>query len=548
LHRIPYLINEQVSFTNRRAGGAERQADRLFSQDATLVVVWKEHLVPYLRKCLIDLSMLDFPVDNVKHVKSWIQRQIWHYIPIGGGRDRFKINEEEVTAIADAKLDLTEADVLSFVRSAHQAAHELVDTINGVASEIRQSLAEAAAATRFRYSYTFSTAVGEYEFTVAGIEKAIEDMRAAMPQTPGERDPDHRKVATALSRARDQISQLRNRELERLSKYVQFLYQFYQSDAINQQITAKHGDEFAERFRHSIKKQAENRLITNSDTYLLLWIIHFLTKNSLADAAKVRPLPTYSHILIDEAQYYHPLVLRLFAALARLDEIPQGTMTIVGDLEQLVPLKGGLVRWEDAGLAIPPENINKLAINYRSSREVFEFLKVYRNIAGITEELVKPRLWYSGEGTRPEIRAGTDREEEIGSIAERISKLRTANETERWTIAVIVPDALFDHVPKKLIAELMTYAVSARSATGEDVKESVEKVIVTDYDSIVGLEFDAVFLLGCDEALKQGGKNEVQSVWVALSRPRQFQHITYVGPVRVFGDPAFDAFRTNDRR
>ena len=75
-------------------------------------------------------------------------------------------------------------------------------------------------------------------------------------------------------------------------------------------------------------------------------------------------------------------------------------MTIVGDVEQIVSLKGGLVSWEDAGIAIPPENINKLRINYRSSRQVFEFLKVYREVAGITEELVRPRLWYAGEGTR----------------------------------------------------------------------------------------------------------------------------------------------------
>ena len=118
LHRIPYLINEQVPYADRRAGAVERQQDRLFSQDATLVVVWKEHLVPYLRKCLIDLSMLDFPVENVKHVGSWIERQIWHYIPIGGGSDRFKIGDE-AGSIADAKLGLTEANIESFVRSAH---------------------------------------------------------------------------------------------------------------------------------------------------------------------------------------------------------------------------------------------------------------------------------------------------------------------------------------------------------------------------------------------------------------------------------------------
>ena len=56
--------------------------------------------------------------------------------------------------------------------------------------------------------------------------------------------------------------------MERLSRYVQLLYQFYQSDAVNQQITAKHGDEYAEQFRQSITRQAESRLITTADTYL----------------------------------------------------------------------------------------------------------------------------------------------------------------------------------------------------------------------------------------------------------------------------------------
>ena len=86
LHRIPYLINEQISYADRRAGATGYRQDQFFSQDATLVVVWKEHLVPYLRKCLTDLSMLEFPDENVKHVGSWIERQLWHYVPIGGGR------------------------------------------------------------------------------------------------------------------------------------------------------------------------------------------------------------------------------------------------------------------------------------------------------------------------------------------------------------------------------------------------------------------------------------------------------------------------------
>ena len=139
---------------------------------------------------------------------------------------------------------------------------------------------------------------------------------------------------------RDQISQLRNREMERLSRYVQLLYQFYQSDAVNQQITAKHGDEYAEQFRQSITRQAESRLITTADTYLLLWLIHCVTKDTSSNAPRLMPLPKYSHILIDEGPVLSSLGPSAVRRAVRLDETPQGTMTIVGDVEQIVSLKG----------------------------------------------------------------------------------------------------------------------------------------------------------------------------------------------------------------
>ena len=42
--------------------------------------------------------------------------------------------------------------------------------------------------------------------------------------------------------------------------------------------------------------------------------------------------------MVDETQYYHPIVLRLFQDIA---QVPDGTMTIVGDLEQRITSVGG---------------------------------------------------------------------------------------------------------------------------------------------------------------------------------------------------------------
>ena len=66
------------------------------------------------------------------------------------------------------------------------------------------------------------------------------------------------------------------------------------------------------------------------------------------------------------------------------------------------------------------------------------------------------------------------------------------------SIAVVVPPSLEGGPVELLVRQLQSFAVDARWATREDVKESVVKVIVTDFDSIVGLEFDAIVIMGVE--------------------------------------------------
>ena len=95
--------------------------------------------------------------------------------------------------------------------------------------------------------------------------------------------------------------------------------------------------------------------------------------------------------MIDEAQYYHPLVLRLLVALAKP---PLQSVTIVGDLEQKVTTDGGLVSWEDVGINVERTKVFRLSTNYRWSKAVFGFLDTYRRIVGL-RELKEPRKWAS---------------------------------------------------------------------------------------------------------------------------------------------------------
>ena len=68
-------------------------------------------------------------------------------------------------------------------------------------------------------------------------------------------------------------------------------------------------------------------------------------------------------------------------------------------------------------------------------------------------------------------------------------------------------------------------------------------VVVTDFDSIVGLEFNAVFVLGLNDILADSDRHSLQAVWVALTRARQFLFVSRVGRDAVFDNPAFERYR-----
>jgi len=336
------------------------------------------------------------------------------------------------------------------------------------------------------------------------------------------------------------VKRTRERLIDRTARYVELLRSFFRSELAQSKIRDMGGDEGLSTFNKSVDQQESARHITRPDLYLLLWLIHLQTRDSTLTAQRHRPLRTYSHVVIDEAQYYEPLVLRL---LAELSQLPEGTMTIVGDLEQRILSKGGLLRWEDAGLDVDSENVCRLVTNYRWSKQVFQFLQVFRDTMGIKEELTPPRRWYSGDGRRPEIHTLPNADAEIEDIVNVVTELRSATASERWTAAIVTPPSADRSERDRLVGLLTSCGIAARWASGEDVKESVDKVIVTDYDSIVGLEFDFVCVMGIDRLLTAEGPAGTQALWVALTRARRFLLVTRIADDAIFDDSAFAGYR-----
>jgi superfamily I DNA/RNA helicase len=212
-------------------------------------------------------------------------------------------------------------------------------------------------------------------------------------------------------------------------------------------------------------------------------------------------------------------------------------MTIVGDLKQISTGTRQFSSWDELGFDIPAGRRHKLVKNYRWSKRVYQFLQLFKRVAGIDEELYPPRTWYAGEGVQPEIRKHETRDDELEFVAARILNFKDGGNSEHTTVAVIVPGQLVEVFRASLIGKLRSYAVNVRWASGLEVTEGVDYVIVTDYESIVGLEFDCVFLVGAEAALQRGSAEEKLSIWVAITRPRTYLCVTYVGNVSLFDHP-----------
>jgi len=130
----------------------------------------------------------------------------------------------------------------------------------------------------------------------------------------------------------------------------------------------------------------------------------------------------------------------------------------------------------------------------------------------------------------------------LSSVAEEISRIRNTDEGRLWTVAVIVPDSYEAIAQKLLVTPLNDFAIDAAWAVNDKVRDSVHKVVVTKYNNIVGLEFNAVFVVGVNEILASQTQSAVQSVWVAISRAQQYLNVSRIDSDPIFDDSALQSY------
>jgi hypothetical protein len=539
LHRIPFLINEQSRGNEWRVDEYNETGDSFFSGSATLIVVWKEHLVAYLRGCVKEL-VDGFPDENVRHIDNWINGTLRGYVSLGK-RGAWKLRDDKSESVHQVKRSLTEDHLRRFLKTDHSIRRSAESAFRenlpkGFSPLLKQRLEELRLFPRTPLDFASPS------FSVAAYEQVERSLLSQIPDPRNADTPFSEMQQNELRGMRSRVREGRESALRELTRYVDLLFEFYTSQFVIDELTQSGQDISFDEFSAEITAQREGQFLSRTDTYLLMWLIHLLTNGAQSRAKRTRPLPDYTHIIIDEAQYYEPLVLRLFGQIAGL---PDGVLTIVGDLEQRISSDGGVLSWGEVGFDLGTDRVKRLEVNYRWTPEVFEFLDLFHNEAGITEKLSRPYTWRNTGAIKTEIHTLETLGDELDCIAQRINDLRDNENSKHWSITIVVPDPLIETVKGPLVGLLEEHFLQARWAEREDVKEHVDRIIVTDYSSIVGLEFDCVFAMGIDTRLAEVSRDDLLSAWVALTRARRFICVTRTGKDDIFERQAFQEYHVS---
>lgn len=538
LHRIPYLIIDQELEADHpdenEKNFSRSNEEPFFTVGKTLVLVWKEHLVNYLRESIAKLNIgFPFPPENVGHIDRWVTERLRPYVKFGG--KSWRLSPAPNPQVESLKSQLSEEDLQAFLKTDHTFIFSARDAF---ASALPQKFSELLSKRldEYRELQPEPFSYPAPQFSVASFERAATFILDRLPETSEAKFSEMQN--NEIRKLRHDVQEARKAAFSQISRYDEILFEFYKSHTVLERLPSPE----RQAFLTAIAKQQEERSLSRADTYLLIWIVDLITEGAKSKQSTIRPLPQYTHIVVDEAQYYEPLLLRLFG---RLVELPTGVLTIVGDLEQRFSHSGGVGDWKEIGIEFPPERRCHLQYNYRWTPELFEFIQQFHIAFKIQEALTRPYKFRVDGGYPPEIRRYDNPSEEHEAIADRITDLKDYQVSEAWTYAIIVPDTLKEEAQGELIPALESRFIDAQWVEGNNVSPTVDRVVVCGFDSIVGLEFDCVFIMGVNLYESNLNSGPDLGLWVGVTRAQKFLYITLRGQPGLLDTGRFAKFRTS---
>lgn len=217
---------------------------------------------------------------------------------------------------------------------------------------------------------------------------------------------------------------------------------------------------------------------------------------------KERERPDVRHIVIDEAQDFSPLEIKVLTKI-----MPRATMTIVGDMMQGIHIWRGMDTWRNvtSGMLGDDTVMHQLVTSYRSTVEIMEFASAISAKWPVQDQVQpKPVL---RRGDVPDVQVYADDVGRLRSINDRINEWLAEGFT---SIAVI---ARTDDGVRQLASAIKGAWVM--DPESDDYKGGV---LIAKASGVKGLEFDGVIIADADAEHYKDRDIDARLLYVCATR------------------------------
>jgi superfamily I DNA/RNA helicase len=230
--------------------------------------------------------------------------------------------------------------------------------------------------------------------------------------------------------------------------------------------------------------------------------------NSLAVAMCGGQAGTYDVIIADEVQDFSANQIR--AIIAHLAE--DGAFTMVLDTAQRIYARG--FQWQEVGLAIRPENVRTLDVNYRNTRQIARFAAPL--LTGVPNDgygAVPDPESCTRDGPLPVILRGRFR----AQCSWAIDYIRQYVNLDQETVAFLHPKGwgCFAEIEEQLKAANLPFVHIAKVV---DWPDGHENIALSTLHSAKGLEFNHVIMIGLNAEMLSHGAEADDDQFLALRR------------------------------
>lgn len=563
LHRVAYLINEQNRIIEENNLPKNRA---IFRVESILVLVRKEHLVPYLSTNLRE-ELGIFGV-SVRTYDSMIRSLLEQYCPSSQlpltevAYDK-TLNEIRKGVTRGAirqylgELSKTE-EFLNFTptKAVAESIERLIglsiefnnkEFVNSLSTTNRDNIAQKCDDFRnqLKNISVNTTDCISLNRILNDITKNLEIFRSEVKNVidnislTGERKKDYEKAVQAFNSGLSTLRLSLNRSTKASFDYRSILVLVYRKHLELLDI----GDSDRSRINQLLKDNLDSprKEISASDWLTIMYIVEIITSGSDVETGICGRLQEFSHIVMDESQFLQTDQINFL--IGRVQK-QKGSFTIVGDLNQKIDKKTGQFLWENVMVGNAPVEVKVLNKVYRPTAQIYDFLELFAQSTGIDSEFSRPLN--QNDGDKPVIIRYDNEKEYCKNISKYIWDVRCNERGSSFCMVMSDPDANKDLI-KSLTEETGSYGIKLKESYGEDISESTEKLVLTDYESIVGLEFDNVIVhIDGGIADRNSESYNRNSLWVALSRARRRLVISAPSTEdSLFDAEIFDKYRVN---